>query len=581
MRKYIYIFFLVGLVFGLASCKLNKSTTEEPIFTLGNSGDKSAKIIAFNNYYMDAIKADLVENNPNKAIDKLKKCLTLDANNTAVLFKIGQMYDKVQQYADATKVLEKAVDLDKENVWFYLLLADVYQKQSKTDKAVEIYKSLVKIKPLDISYQFSLANLHLRNNEPENAIKIYNDIESEIGINDQLSVQKKNIYLSLNKAEKAIEEIEKLIDAYPENTDYIRLLIDLYIANGHEYKVVELYKKIIEINPHDGTAHLIIADYYLRNNKIKEGTEMGLKAIGNPNLDVQTKLTFLVLNYLNKEINEGNREVVLKMADLMIETHPENPRAFTFRGDVYTSLKEDKKAMSDYKTALGFEKNIVELWKKVIGFELEKGHYKSAIDFAEEALEYFPTSPEIYWLNGLAHLRLQENKNAENLLLQGLDYIVNDKWLQYQFYTNLGEVYNSLKEYANSDKYFEMAMEIDTIDPFVLNNYAYYLSLRKDKLEKAKTMSAKSLEIDPDNPAYLDTYGWILYLNGEYAEAKEYIERALKVKPWDADILEHLGDSCYQLGLIEEALKHWEKAKRKGSVSEFIDKKIADKKLYE
>lgn len=581
MKKVLISIFVLGFGFGLLSCKINKDVGTEPVFQLAKIEDKSTKKIAFNNYYMEAIKADLVENNPSKAISKLKKCQDMDPNNTAVLYKLGQMYNMVQQYAEAAKALEKAISVDKENVWFYYLLAEVYQNQAKTNKSVEVYETLVKKKSFDINLQFNLANLYLQDNQPLKALKLYDEIEKQIGINDQLSVQKKNIYLSINKVDKAIEELDKLIIAYPENTDYIRLLIDLYIANGHEYKVVELYKKIIAINPLDGTAHLIIADYYLRNNKEKEGTEMAFMAIGNPQLDVQTKLTFLVLNYLNKGINESNQETVLKLADLMVETHPENPRAFTFRGDVYTSFKNDEKAILDYKTALGFEKDIIELWKRVIGYELEKGNYESAEKYANEALDYFPSSPEIYLLGGMANMRQQDNINAASLLNQGLDYVIKDKWLHYQFYTNLGEVYNSLKDYLNSDKYFEKALEIDTIDPFVLNNYAYYLSLRKDKLEKAKTMSARSLEIDPNNPAYLDTYGWILYLNEEYAKAKEYIEKALTAKPWDADILEHLGDACYKLGESDNALKYWEKAKKKGSVSEFIDKKIAEKKLYE
>ncbi|MBC8343240.1 MAG: tetratricopeptide repeat protein [Bacteroidetes bacterium] len=578
--------FLISLVvlifgFGLSSCKMNKSSSQLPIFQLASVEDKSMKRIAFNNLYMEAIKSDLIENNPAKAIAKLQKCLDMDPDNTAVLYKLGQMYDKTQQYADAAKVLEKATSIEKENVWFYYLLSDVFQKQGKINKAVEVYESLVKKRSFDLNLQINLANLYLLDNQPVKALKLYDGIEAQLGINEQLSVQKKNIYLSLNKPEKAIEELEKLINAYPENTDFIRLLIDLYIANGHEYKVVELYHKIIAINPLDGTAHLIIADYYLRNKKEKEGTEMAFKAIANPKLDVQTKLTFLVLNYLNKDINDSNKETVLKLADLMVSTHGDNPRAFTFRGDVYSSLKEDDLAILDFKTALEMEKNILELWKKVIGFELQRGNYESAKGYADEALDYFPTSPEIYLFNGMANMRQQNNRNAENLLKQGLDYVIKDKWLYYQFYTSLGEVYNSLKEYTNSDKYFEKALEIDTIDPFVLNNYAYYLSLRKEKLEKAKKMSTKSLEIEPENPAYLDTYGWILYLTGDYTLAKEYIEKALELKPWDADILEHLGDTCYKLGLQDDALRHWQKAKRKGSVSEFIDKKIADKKLYE
>jgi tetratricopeptide (TPR) repeat protein len=446
---------------------------------------------------------------------------------------------------------------------------------------VETFENLQKQNPDKLSTYFSLANAYLADKQAAKAIKTYNYIEKQIGVNEQLSIQKKTIYLALNKEDKAIEEIKKLINAYPENTDYIRLLIDLYIANGHEYKVVELYQKIMEIIPDDATAPLIIADYYLRNDRVDEGTEIARKAIANPQLDVQTKLTFLVLNYLNKPIDASNKERVLGMADLMIKTHPESPRAYTFRGDVYSSLDEDELAIKDYKAALEFEKNIYDLWKKIIGYELEKAHYQSVCKLTEESLDYFPMSAELYLMGGIAHMRLKENTKAESLLKQGLELVVDDDWQRLQFYSSLGEVYNSLKDYPNSDTYFEKALEVDNKDPYLLNNYAYYLSLRREKLDKAKEMSLRSLEINPDNPAYLDTYGWILYLNNEFEKAKEYMLKALEKKPWDADILEHLGDVCYKLGQPDEALKYWERAKKKGSVSELLDKKITDKKLYE
>ena len=76
----------------------------------------------------------------------------------------------------------------------------------------------------------------------------------------------------------------------------------------------------------------------------------------------------------------------------------------------------------------------------------------------------------------------------------------------------------------------------------MLNNYAYLLATRKGDLKKAEEMSRQSLKAEPDNPTFLDTYAWILYLRGEKQLAKMYIQNAVRQMgevTWPAEIAEH------------------------------------------
>jgi tetratricopeptide (TPR) repeat protein len=105
--------------------------------------------------------------------------------------------------------------------------------------------------------------------------------------------------------------------------------------------------------------------------------------------------------------------------------------------------------------------------------------------------------------------------------------------------------------------------------------------LRKDRLGDALKMSEKSLKLMPNTKTFLDTYGWILYKQGKYKKAKEYIERAIEGEG-DADVLEHLGDIYYKLNDASKALEYWQRAKKVGGGgSEFLDKKIREGQLYE
>ncbi|MEL6561426.1 MAG: tetratricopeptide repeat protein [Bacteroidota bacterium] len=164
---------------------------------------------------------------------------------------------------------------------------------------------------------------------------------------------------------------------------------------------------------------------------------------------------------------------------------------------------------------------------------------------------------------------------------RGVRYARRSPELQVAFYGQLGDSYNALGNYQKSDASYEKALQLEPGNEYALNNYSYYLSLRGEKLEAAESMSASLIEKFPDNSSYLDTYGWVLYKSGKLKEAKRIFERAVKLNTAGGIIFEHYGDVLFKLGRKEEALAQWQKAKEVGSASNLIDKKIADRKLYE
>jgi tetratricopeptide (TPR) repeat protein len=200
---------------------------------------------------------------------------------------------------------------------------------------------------------------------------------------------------------------------------------------------------------------------------------------------------------------------------------------------------------------------------------------------ADQALELFPNQSSLYIFQGTAYHALQKSDEAIYALEQGLLFAGNQQHLRFEALCRLGEAHHQAKNYAKSDSYYEQALIIKPEDLSLLNNYAYYLTLRKENLEKAKRMASKLIEKEPNNLTYLDTYGWVLYTLGDYSTAKQYLEKAATHSS-NAVIIEHYGDLLFQLGAIDQAIIQWKKAKSLGGeVSPNIDKKISDKRLYE
>ena len=151
-----------------------------------------------------------------------------------------------------------------------------------------------------------------------------------------------------------------------------------------------------------------------------------------------------------------------------------------------------------------------------------------------------------------------------------------------QIYASLGDSFNALKKYSESDDAYNRALVLDPNNSYVLNNYAYYLSLRGEKLVEAEKMSRRSIEIEANNPSFEDTYAWILFRLKRYSEAKKWIEKSIQGKPENnATQQEHYGDILYFLGDEMNAIEKWKNAKAQGGGSEKLNKKIDEKKYID
>ena len=139
-----------------------------------------------------------------------------------------------------------------------------------------------------------------------------------------------------------------------------------------------------------------------------------------------------------------------------------------------------------------------------------------------------------------------------------------------------------MKRDEESFQAYDRSLKMKEDNAYVLNNYAYYLSLAGTDLEKAEKMSKKAVTLEPENASFQDTYGWVLFKMKKYREAADWIHKAVENKEAPSgEVLEHYGDALYHLGDVTNAYEYWVKAKQKGPGSEILDKKINEKKYYQ
>jgi tetratricopeptide (TPR) repeat protein len=570
---FVFLLFLITLAPAFAQ-KKNKEKKKKKANTELSEKD----IVNFENYFVDGNKYFMLENY-DKAIDYFRKALNINPNSAVVHFKIADSYLLQNKDIEALPFAIRAVELNDTNKYYYLALADAYQKLNKIDDATRTLQKMLKKAPNSAEHIESLIGIYLYQSKFDDALKAIDKFENVYGFNEEISFQRQQIYLRQNKLNDAFAEAKKLADYFPENLNFEANLAQLYFSNNKVEDAEKTCKSILKKDNNHPQANLIMSDIY-KSRKQEDKSREHLKiAFKNPEMNIDGKIAILVsfIRMLpNPEIYESTKELAL----ITTEIHPNDFKSHSLIADLYIIGMERDNALKSYNRALELDNSHFKIWQQVIFINSELNDNKSLIKNTEKALEIFPNQTIFWYFNGMANYLEKNNENAAESLEQGAKLAKDDIGMSIQFYSILGDVYNSLKDFKKSDFAYEYVLKHDSLNDHVLNNYSYFLSLRNEKLELAKYLSSKLVKKYPNSSTYLDTHAWVLYKLKDFEGAKKYLEMAMTDSP-SGTVIEHYGDVLFQLGIKDKALEQWKAAKDKGGASDLIDKKIADKKLYE
>ena len=377
--------------------------------------------------------------------------------------------------------------------------------------------------------------------------------------------------------DKAAEEINKLIVAFPKESRYKIMLADIYLSAGEKEKAFKIYEDILKEEPQNGSVNFSLAEYYRdmgQNDKFYDQIKL---AFSNQNVETDSKIKIL-LSYFSVTEKTDNKELLkqaFELLDILVKTHPDEAIVYSIYADFLIRDKQDEKAETMFLKVVELDNSRYPVWEQLLVTESDLHNYLRMDSLGKIAIELFPEQPLLYLLRGFSNYQLEHYEEAIKVFKDGLPYVIFNNKLRAEFYMYMGDIYNILKNYPESDAAYDNALKIDSNNISILNNYSYYLSLRGENLEKAKAMSKKSNELKPEVSSYQDTYAWVLFCLGEYQEALIWVEKALANNGnKNAVIVEHYGDILYKLNKKSDALEQWKKAKEIGKGSDVLDKKI-------
>ncbi|WP_461041062.1 tetratricopeptide repeat protein [Spirosoma harenae] len=553
----------------------------EPDTALAKAGSTTTTKIEAETQFTEGVRY-LMTDEPAKAIAQFNKLLQKEPNNSAAQYSIATALQKTGKIAEAIPHAAKAHSIDGQNKYYALLLAELYVKQKRYSEAEELYEKLLKKGPENAEYGVELAAIYLFNEKPDKALEAYNLVERELGLNEEITRQKQRIYLKQNKIDKAVEEAEKLVSSEPSDPDYLLEGAELLIANDRTDQAITWIDRALKLNADSPQAHVLLADIYRKKGDMARVTQELNQVLANPNLEAGLKARILSSYVGMTGESPGAQKDALNMAQNLAKTSPNDPKTQVMLADLLMQQGKKAEARDAYAKAAQLDGSVYEVWGALLQLDGELNQVDSLLLHSEKALEVFPTQGLFWYSNGSANLYKRKYQQAVDALEESKKLLVSNSnnELKRGIDAQLGDAYNGLGDYAKSNEAYEAVLKVDPINDHVLNNYSYFLSLRKENLPRAQQLAQKLVERNPTNATYLDTYAWVLYVSKDYAKARQYLEKAM-ADPANVSgtIIEHYGDVLYQLGQQDKAMEQWKKAKEKGGASPDLDKKLATGKL--
>ncbi|MFZ7114730.1 MAG: tetratricopeptide repeat protein [Bacteroidota bacterium] len=578
-----FLLFSLSVVL-LAGCKGGQTVSTTPASktsqpkTEMSDAQRAEVTYAFFNANKEKILGNL-----DNAAGLFSEVIRKDPNNAAAMYELANIYSEQKKFADALYFAKGAYQLDKKNSWYILTYTDLLQKNKKFADAASILEKAVADAPAKPDFYYEWASALLYAEKPADAIKVYDKLESQVGVTREVTMQKSRIYQRMNKNEKAIEELDKLIALDPKDSQAYGMKAEIYQAMGKKDLALETYNKILSIDPDNPYVHLSLADFYRNGGEKEKSVEELKKAFLNKELDIDTKISILSSYYSLIEIHPELKPQALEMCQLLVQANANEPRAHAVYGDFLIRDKKWEEAKVEYSKAKELGAKDFLVYNQLMFIYVQLADWKLLQTESAEAMSLFPEQPITYYFNGFASMQNKKYNDAISTLNTGIKLVVDDKRLETNFLSSLGEAYNEIRDFVKSDESFEKALVLDPKDANVMNNYAYFLSERNEKLDRAEQLSKVSNELEPNQSSYEDTYGWIMYKQGKYSDAKIWIEKSLaNGSDKSATVLEHYGDVVYHLGDNAKALEYWQKAKAAGEgASDFLERKILEKRIFE
>ena len=533
----------------------------------------------YNYFFLEAVRQQNA-GHYDAAFDLINYCLQLNPNAAEAYFMRSGYYSELNLDSLDFADLVKAATLQPSNDTYQERLAEGYLNTGKYDKAIETYENLYSNNRSRSDVLGDLVQLYKQQKDYDGMLRTIRRIEQVEGESDQTAMMKMNVYELKGDEKNAYKTLKMLADTHPIDQNYTLMLGNWLMQHKGQKEAYKLYTEALNADPSNVYAQSAMYDYYRAMSQDSLANGMMNRILLGKNTPQKSRIQFLRQAIMDSEERKDDSTEVVKLIDRVQQVVPTDTLVAQMRVAYYSMKKFPKpdvnKALSEL---LELQPDNAGTRMQLIQNEWDSGNWKKIDSLSTPGMLYNPDEMAFYYFSGLSRWYEKDNRGALDALQRGTRAITDksNRETVGVIYSILGEIYHNMGNKSQSFAAYDSCLQWKPDDVVTLNNYAYYLGEEGVSLKKAEEMSAKAVKAEPKNATYLDTYAWVLYKQKRYAEAKIYIDMALKFtadSTNDATLREHAGDIYVGLKNYTSAVEFYKQALQQGGDIKTLNRKI-------
>jgi pentatricopeptide repeat protein len=556
LKSFSFLTSFVGIFF-LSGCgnsqQSSQSTHSERTNTLQNDKIQEMRHDRALQHFIEGAALD-AKGSYAEAILEYQEAIQAEPN-AAIFFAISRDYLLLSKFNRAGETAGEAVRLEPQNISYRENLGTIYFQASRADLAIREYEEIIKIDSNYSAGWFALARLY-QPLQPQKAVEIYEKMLSRDDGQLEVLFQCAQLYSSLGRYDESAKKYKRMSELDPGNKQLQKQLAETFAKGGRLDQAQTLLETMIAVDSSDAEIIATLADVYLNQKQFEKAIDLYEKLLSRDIKNTEIKLRIGIGFFGLTEHDSTLIPRTNTFFETLQKEVPADWRPYWYLGAIAANQHKDSLAGSYFEQVIKLEERHSDAWWFFGSSLFEQAKYDKLLETMEQVQKVLPNDFRFYLLQGLALTRMEKQEEAVKPLEKA--YELNPKDLN--TLSTLALTLDGLQRYPRSDSLYEEGLKQDPKSALLLNNYGYSLAERGLQLQRTLEMAKQAITIEPENSAYLDTYGWILFKLKNYEEAAIYIEKSIASGKTSSVVHEHLGDVYEKLGQKEKAVELWKKA---------------------
>lgn len=509
----------------------------------------------------------------------IDSCLQINPNSAVAYFLRADYYSDKNQDSIALKDLEKAASLEPANDSYQERVAQLYINTGNYAKGTEAFERLYSHNRDRDDVLGVLIQLYGQLRNYDKMLDAINRLEQIDGESDQLSMMRMNAYELKGDEKGAYTTLKGLADSHPNDPNFKLMLGNWLMQHKRQAEAYAIYQDVLKVEPDNAMAQSSMYDYYNAVGKDSLAKGMMDRLLLGKETPSETRMQFMRIAIQNNERQGGDSTQIIKLIGDVQRIVPRDTVLAQLKVAYYSLKKLPKDTIDNaLRQLLDLQPDNAGARLQLIQDRWGTENWEEISKLSEPGMLYNPKEMAFYFFTGLSRYYLKDDDGALDALQRGTAEI-NDQSnpdIVSDLYSMMGEIYHNKGMMKEAYAAFDSCLQAKPDNYGTLNNYAYFLSLDGKELDKAEQMSAKAVAAEPKNSTYLDTYAWVLYKLGRYADAKIYIDQTLQFSTdstTDSTLYEHAADIYAQLGDYAAAADFCQQAIDHGGDKKALEKK--------